>query len=337
MEKIKVAVLGATGMVGQLFLWKLANHPWFDLAVATASDGKAGKLFDEASKWVLPVSKPRYIIDLRLQELQVNQLLDSGVEIVFSALPTDVAKEIEPRLAAAGIGVFSNASAYRYQDDVPILIPEVNSEDLAMIEKQQYSERGFIVTNSNCSTSGLAIALAPLAKFGIEELAVSTYQSISGAGYPGLSALDIAGNLIPYIDGEEEKIARELKKINKLEAEVFATCVRVPVSFGHLETVWLQCAQQFDIEEVKAAWSSFAMAESLPSSPDKLIILHDSPEQPQPSSIFRDDGDGMAVQIGRIRKQGQKLGFTLLVNNLVRGAAGGSLLNAELFASSYRN
>ena len=237
MEKIKVAVIGATGAVGQVFMWMLADHPWFELTYITASAARVNQTYGKTVHWLLPFEMPHEIRSRTILEFNAEAMKREGVQIVFSALPANVAAEAEPLLRDMGFWVFSNASAMRYHDDVPILIPETNLDTLELIERQGYPQRGFVVTNANCVTTGLAMAVAPLRKFNIKEVSVCTYQSVSGAGYPGLSSFDITDNCIPYIGGEEEKIEKELKKILAFDPIVDAYSVRVPVMFGHLETV----------------------------------------------------------------------------------------------------
>ncbi len=206
MEKIKVAIIGATGAVGQVFMWMLSNHKWFEIEYITATAARTGEKYGKSVHWVLPFEMAEVLKGIELKEYNLEAMKEAGVQIVFSAMPAEVARVAEPELRDAGFYVFSNAGAMRYEKNVPILIPEVNLDSLHLINEQGYPEGGFIVTNANCSTTGLAIAFSPLVKFGIKEISVSTYQSVSGAGYPGLSSFDITDNVIPFIGGEEEKI-----------------------------------------------------------------------------------------------------------------------------------
>jgi aspartate-semialdehyde dehydrogenase len=223
---------------------------------------------------VVPQEIPQSMMDLELNELDIDKMKEEGVEIVFSAMPTELAAIWEPKLRDAGFYVFSNASAMRYDKDVPILIPEANLNQLSMIEEQGYPAKGFVVTNANCSTTGLAVALAPLRQFGIKEVNVSTYQSVSGAGYPGLSAFDITDNVIPFIGGEEEKIVVELKKILEIHPTVLPFCVRVPVMFGHLEAVWLEFDKKVTVQDVLDAWKGYVLTDpALPSTPSSLLSI----------------------------------------------------------------
>lgn len=335
-QKIHVAILGATGLVGQVFVRMLHRHPWFEPVVLCASDGRIGERYGRAVRWSLPWALPRAAAERRLAPLEPEELRAAGVRLVFSALPADVAAEVEPRLRAAGFGVFSNAGALRHAPGVPILIPEVNPADLSLIETQGYPGGGFVVTNANCSTTGLALALAPLRPFGLREVFVSTYQSVSGAGSPGLSFLESAGNVLPHIPGEEEKIRRELGRILGEELAVYPSCVRVPVPFGHLETVWLRCREAVTAADVVAAWRDFGNGdEPLPSGPRRPVVWRADESFPQPRLSFRGRPPGMAVTVGRVRVVDGAVGFTLMVNNLVRGAAGGAVINAEAFRRRY--
>lgn len=335
-EKINTAVLGASGVVGQVFVQMLTNHKWLEPTVITGSDSREGKYYGDDVQWVLPDPLPEPARKLKLETPGIDLLKKRNIKIVFSALPAHVAKTLEPELRENGFYVFSNAGALRYDDNVPILIPEVNPGTLGWIEKQGFPGNGFVVTNANCSTTGLATALAPLKKFGIKELFVSTYQSISGAGYPGLSSLDIMGNAIPYIHGEEEKMKSELRKILELDAAIYPHCVRVPVLFGHLETVWMTLENPVETPDILDAWQTFEFENAnVPSMPRYPVVYDDNPQFPQSKMSFWGSPPGMQVFTGRLRKENQKIGFSLLVNNLVKGAAGGSIANAELFIDKY--
>lgn len=334
-KKIKVALLGATGAVGQVFMWMLYNHPWFELTYVTASAARVGMKYKETVHWVLPFEMPDDIENMVIKEFNHDAMLEEGVQIVFSALPAEVAREAEPQLRASGFYVFSNAAAMRYDSDVPILIPDANLEQLDLIREQGYPQTGFCVTNANCVTTGLAMALAPLRKFGIKTITVNSYQSVSGAGYPGLSSFDITDNCIPYIKGEEEKIDKEIKKILSIDPEVYAFTVRVPVMFGHLETVWLDLEKDVEPEDIIEAWRTFNEVPDLPSTPKTPVYYSDDPTFPQPKYAFWGEPKGMEVYTGRIKKKNGKIGFCLLVNNIVKGAAGGSIQNAEAFVSRY--
>lgn len=283
----------------------------------------------------MPFEMPSQIRDIELREFDFDAMEEAGVRIVFSALPAAVAAEAEPQLRARGFYVFSNAAAMRYESNVPILIPEANVEQLDLIRSQGYPQTGFVVTNANCVTTGLAMALAPLRRFGIKTVTINSYQSVSGAGYPGLSSFDITDNCIPFIKGEEEKIEKETKKILSINPEIFAYTVRVPVMFGHLETVWLDFEEDVECEDVIAAWEGFQEAGGLPSTPEKSVVYSAEPSFPQSKYAFWGNPRGMVVYTGRIKKHNGKIGFVLLVNNIVKGAAGGSIQNAEAFVSRY--
>ncbi|NQT61003.1 MAG: aspartate-semialdehyde dehydrogenase [Bacteroidetes bacterium] len=338
MDKIKVAIIGATGAVGQVFMWMLSNHEWFEIEYITASAARIGEKYGKSVHWVLPFEMAENLKTIKLKEYNLEAMKEAGVQIVFSAMPADIAKAAEPELRDAGFHVFSNAGAMRYEKDVPILIPEVNLNSLHLIKDQGYPESGFIVTNANCSTTGLAIALAPLVKFGIKEISVSTYQSVSGAGYPGLSSFDITDNVIPFIGGEEEKIEKEINKILSITPDVYAYCARVPVMFGHIETVWLEFDQEVSQEDIIEAWDTFIIDESgLPSSPVKPVIYDADNTFPQPKYAFWGTPRGMVTYTGRLKKKKNRIGFTLMVNNVVKGAAGGSIQNAEAFVQMYNH
>ncbi len=336
-KKIKVALVGATGLVGQAFYYLLSEHPYFELSVLMASDKREGEKYQESVKWLLPVFPKTKDQNLEIRKYSISLLKKNKIKIVFSALPAEVAKRVEKELAEEGFFVFSNSSAYRYEDNVPILIPEINPDSINLIKKQGWPRKGIIVTNSNCSTSGLALSLAPLRGVGIEEVYVSTYQAISGAGFPGLSAMEIYGNILPYIKQEEEKIKKETFKLLGENFKIYPTSVRVPVLFGHLETVWIKFkSREISKEDIISLWDkSNKKRFSLPSLPDKSIIFSDIPDYPQPALSFKGEPAGMSVLIGRLRKENNRFGYILLVNNLLRGAAGGSVLNAELFVKKY--
>ncbi len=334
-RKFKVAVIGATGAVGQVFMWMLSDHPWFELSYVTASAARVGQKYAATVHWVMPFEMPEVLRDMEVREFNFEAMKKEGVQIVFSALPAAVAREAEPQMRANGFYVFSNAAAMRYDKDVPILIPETNSEQLELIRNQGYPQTGFCVTNANCVTTGLAMALAPLRKFGIKTITINSYQSVSGAGYPGLSSFDITDNCIPYIGGEEEKIEKEIKKILSIDPDVYAYTVRVPVMFGHLETVWLDFEKDVEIDDVISAWENFKEANDLPSTPAQPVVYSSEPTFPQPKYAFWGTPKGMVVYTGRLKKKNGKIGFVLLVNNIVKGAAGGSIQNAEAFVTRF--
>jgi aspartate-semialdehyde dehydrogenase len=334
-KKIKVAVMGATGAVGQVFMWMLADHPWFELTYATASASRVGLKYASTVHWVMPFEMPKKIRDVEVKEFNMEAMQEEGVQIVFSALPAEVAGEAEPQLRDNGFYVFSNAASMRYDSNVPILIPETNIEQLDLVKTQGYPEKGFVVTNANCVTTGLAMALAPLRKYGIKNIMLHSYQSVSGAGYPGLSSFDITDNCIPFIRGEEEKIEKEIKKILTIDPEVYCFTVRVPVMFGHLEAVWLDFEQDVEVEDIIKDWADFKNVPDLPSTAAQPVEYGADPTFPQPKYAFWGDPSGMVVYTGRLKKKNGKIGFILMVNNIVKGAAGGSIQNAEAFVKKF--
>jgi aspartate-semialdehyde dehydrogenase len=345
--KIKVGIIGATGAVGQRFAQLLAGHPWFEVGVLTASDRSAGKRYGDVCKWLLRGGMPPALAEMTLTPTE-PAMLPRDVRLLFSALPGSSADEIEASLAAAGYGVCSNASAHRMDSDVPLLIPDVNPEHTALIahQQKQRSWPGFIVTNPNCTTTHLVCALKPLYDaFGLEAVNVVSMQAISGAGYPGVSAMDILDNVIPYIGGEEDKVEAEPRKLlGRLEDDgiamadflVSAQCNRVAVRNGHTEAVSVRLGRRADIEEVRAALTAYRSEPQrlgLPSAPDPAIILHTADDRPQPR-LDRLEGKGMATHIGRLRPDPLfDYKFIVMGHNTIRGAAGGALLNAELLCS----
>ena len=278
---------------------------------------------------------PANIADLEIKEFSYEKMKKAGVKVVFSALPANIACEAEALLRDEGFWVFSNAASFRYDNDVPILIPEANWEQLSKIEEQGYPKKGFIVTNANCVTTGLAMAIAPLRKYGIKSIHICSYQSVSGAGYPGLSSFDITDNCIPFINGEEEKIVKEIQKILDIKCEVYPYCVRVPVMFGHLEAIWLEFGKTPEIEDVIQDWKNFSLPYETPSTPKQSIVYSAENTSPQQNFSFWGDPRGMVVYTGRLKKVNNKIGFVCLVNNIVKGAAGGSIQNAETFLKKY--
>ncbi len=342
MGKLRVGILGATGMVGQQFIRLLENHPYFETSLLMASEHSIGMKYENATDWIVSDRVPEEICSFELVHSSVETALENEIDFVFSALPGGIASEIESDFAEFGIPVFSNASAHRMRENVPILIPDINPEHLDLVHNQEYDD-AFIVTNSNCTTSGLVFGLKPLMSFGIKHVTVSTYQAISGAGRRGVASLDILGNVIPYISGEEEKIESETRKIlgvaedNRISPakfQVTASCARVPVVNGHLESVVVELEKKFSIDEIKDEFSNFSgepQELELPTAPAKPIIVHLEDDRPQPTrDLIIDSKDvGMGIQIGRLRKSGRRLSFFLLVHNTIRGAAGASMLNAE--------
>ncbi|MGH2378552.1 MAG: aspartate-semialdehyde dehydrogenase [Candidatus Limnocylindria bacterium] len=344
MRKRKVAVLGATGTVGQRFISLLADHPWFELAALTTSDAKAGKRYGDAVRSHLPGGIPDRVADMKLEPTRP----EIDAEVCFSALPNESAEQHEAALAKAGHHVFSNVKTHRMDPDVPLLLAEVNAEHMHALEAQrrQRGWSGSIVTNGNCSAIHLALALAPLhRRWGIERAVVTTMQALSGAGYPGVASLDALDNVVPYIDGEEEKIAAETRKFLGawdgaafLPAEIpmSVTATRVSVRDGHTESVSLSLRGDPAVDEVKACLRSFRgrpQELDLPTAPERPVVVLDQPDRPQPV-LDRDLERGMASVVGRVRHD-PVLGvaFVVLGHNTIRGAAGASILNAELLAA----
>jgi len=346
--RIPVAVLGATGMVGQRFIELLQGHPWFELVGLGASERHGGRTYAEVSRWRLSGSEmPASAARLPVVPCRPEAL--GGAKIVFSALPAEVASDIEADFARAGVAVFSNAKNYRMAADVPLLIPEVNADHAAAIHEQrkQRNWSGYIITNANCSATPLVMALKPLQEaFGVKKVMVTTLQAISGAGYPGLSSYDILDNAIPYISGEEEKVEREtLKMLGRWDEGygftdaamvVSAHCNRVATREGHLECASIELVREVEAEEVIAAWENYQAEPQylkLPSAPERALLYRREPDRPQ-TLRDRDTGRGMTVTIGRLRRCPiLHYKFALLGHNTIRGAAGGSILNAELCVS----
>jgi aspartate-semialdehyde dehydrogenase len=338
-RKIDVAVLGATGSVGQQFVALLANHPWFCLASVMASERSAGALYGELP-WRLPTPLPNEIGRLRVEPAKPGV----GPQLVFSALDSTVAGEVEAEFAVAGHVVVSNARNHRLDPLTPLLIPEVNADHLRLLplQREKKNRKGAIVTNPNCATIGLAIPLAALRAFRPKRVVVTTLQALSGAGYPGVASLDATANVIPFIDGEEAKMEFETKKIlgkysgNGIEPDtvtISATATRVPVLHGHTESVSVELEEKVEASEILTAFRNFSGRPQklrLPSAPTRPIVYLDQQDRPQPR-IDSDRDGGMGITVGRLRRcpvLGHK--FVLLSHNLVRGAAGAAILNAEL-------
>lgn len=336
-DKIPVGILGATGSVGQKFIELLQDHPWFKITALGASERSVGKLYKHAANWFQQTPIPSRIANMVVSECKPGL----SCRIVFSGLDAAVAGPIEEAFAEAGYIVISNAKNHRMANNVPLLVPDVNPEHLSLIEDQK--TKGKIVTNPNCSTTGLVMALKPLQDaFGIEKVSVVTMQALSGAGYPGVSSLDIIDNMIPYIGGEEEKMQIETLKIlgeikdNKVDfadLTLSAQCNRVPVMNGHMESVSIKLKSPAKKDEMIKAWKEYTsepQALELPFAPQPPIYYFDDPRFPQPR-LHRDLGKGMAISIGRLRDCSiLDYKFTVLSHNTVRGAAGGAILNAEL-------
>jgi aspartate-semialdehyde dehydrogenase len=339
--KIPVGILGATGMVGQRFIQLLEQHPWFEVAWVAASERSYGKTYAEAAKWKMKTAIPARVANMKLSAAEPA----GAPKVIFAALDADIAREMEPAFASAGCAVISNSSAFRMHPQVPLVIPEINADHIKLIEQQTWRKQsgGFMVTNSNCSVMGLALALAPLDKaFGIESVFVATMQAISGAGYPGVASLDILGNVVPFIKNEEEKMEEEAGKLlGKLKGReivpanfgISAHCNRVAVEDGHTESVSIKFKKRATAEKIINVWREFRgmVADlNLPFSPAEPIFYDDRVDRPQPR-LDLERGHGMTVSCGRLRPCSLlDWKFTLLSHNTIRGAAGAALLNAEL-------
>lgn len=340
-RKIPIGILGATGVVGQRFIQMLEHHPWFEVAWLAASDRSEGKVYGEATRWRLKTPIPSAVAAMK-----VSPAIPEGApKIIFAALDASIAAELEPRFADAGCAVVSNSSALRMQEDVPLVIPEVNSGHIKLIDRQAWRKKsgGYVVTNPNCSAIGLVLALAPLhQKFGLDTVMAVTMQAVSGAGYPGVASLDILGNVIPFIKNEEEKMEEETKKLlgqvngSKVIPGGFAMsaqCNRVAVEDGHTESISIRLKKKATAEEIIAAWTSYRAEPQelkLPSAPEKPVIYVTASDRPQPRFDV-DTGAGMTTVVGRLRPCSVlDWKFTVLSHNTIRGAAGAAVLNAEL-------
>lgn len=343
--KRKVAVLGATGAVGQAFVRLLADHPWFELAAVAASERSAGKPYAEATRWVGDDGVPE-----RIAAMPVLPCDPAAVEaeIVFSALDSSVAGEVEPAFAKAGRMVLSNAKNHRMDPDVPLVIPEVNPHHLDVLDAQRKRRgwSGAIVTNGNCASIPAAMALAPLhQQFGVRRLFMATMQAVSGAGYPGVPSLDILGNVIPFINDEEPKIEIEINKmlghvsagaIRPAAFAVTAHANRVPVEHGHtvcMSVEFERSAGAAAVAEILREWRGAEEARGLPSAPARPLVLREERDRPQPRRD-RMEGNGMALVVGRVRPDPVfHVKMVVMAHNIIRGAAGASVLNAELMAA----
>jgi aspartate-semialdehyde dehydrogenase len=346
-SKIRVAVLGAAGTIGQRFVSLLQDHPIFQLAALCSSERKVGGQL--ADFWRLEgVPLDSEVGRMDLQPIDLKDLARNDIVAVFSGLPSDVAGDLETDAARAGMSVFSNASSHRMEEGIPLLVPEVNADHLALVERQPtFKDGGFVATNPNCSITGLALALKPLVDdFNVRDVHVSTYQALSGAGYPGVPSLDIEGNVLPFVENEEEKMRREAKKILGARSataivespiNVWANCARVAVRDGHLEAVSIPLTEDIRSDEVAKLLSCFrgdAQRRKLPTAPDHPVIVREGRDRPQPLwDVLAGEparAQGMAVVVGRIRVVERNLRFFVLSHNTIRGGAGGSVLNAEL-------
>ncbi len=341
--KIEVGILGATGMVGQNFIKFLEGHPWFEVKWLGASDRSAGKKYAEAVAWRLDGVMPERVRDLMVEECRPG----NAPRLLFSAMDASVATEIEQAFAHAGHFVVSNSKNHRMDPDVPLLIPEINPDHLKLAEVQRRRRgwRGLIVTNPNCTTVVLTMALAPLKPFGITRVIMTSMQAISGAGYPGVPGMDINANVIPFIGGEEEKVeaeplkilgALEGEEVRPLAARISAHCNRVPVTEGHTETISVELSAKPSLEELAAAFAGFRgvpQERGLPSAPARPVIVMQERDRPQPRRDVERER-GMSVFVGRLRPcPVLDYKFVALGHNTVRGAAGAAVLNAELMYS----
>jgi aspartate-semialdehyde dehydrogenase len=339
---VRVGILGATGAVGQRFIQLLDDHPTFELAALTASEESAGRTYRDAAKWRVGSPIPGDVATMTVGRTTPDDV-PADVDLLFSSLPSGVAAEVEPEFLEAGYVVSSNSSNDRMAPDVPLTIPEVNPDHLDLIEVQR-DERGWdgaLVKNPNCSTITMVPTLAALDEFGLDRVAVSTLQAVSGAGYSGVTSMEIIDNAIPHIGGEEEKMETESRKllgtfdgaeVTLHDAEVTASCNRIPTIDGHLENVFADLATEPSVEEVAAAMREYSGID-LPSAPGQLIHVFDEPERPQPR-LDRDLEGGMAVSAGGIVRTERGVKYNCLAHNTVRGAAGASVLNGELLVEN---
>lgn len=337
---LKAAVLGATGLVGQRFVDLLSDHKWFELTSVAASGRSVGKSYSEAAHWKIGREIPENVAELEVVPVEPKAVGDA--DAVFSALPAEVADRVEVDFAKAGFTVLSNARSHRMDSDVPILNPEVNADHVALIDEQRKGRGwdGAIVTNPNCTASILTLSLKPiLDSFGIKRVIVSTMQALSGAGFPGVASLDIVDNIIPFIEREEEKVQVETLKImgglgKPADFKVSASCHRVATIDGHLEAVFVETEERVETEEVAKVMRKFVgepQRLELPTAPRKPVIVREEKDRPQPR-LDRMAGNGMSVVVGRIHRDDTIGGvkYVVLGHNLIRGAAGCSILNAEL-------
>ncbi|HIP17310.1 MAG TPA: aspartate-semialdehyde dehydrogenase [Methanothermococcus okinawensis] len=346
---INVGVLGATGSVGQRFIQMLKDHPIFNLEVLAASERSAGKKYSEACYWYQSEPIPEKLCDKIVVPTNPAHEAFEDVDIVFSALPSNLAKKLEPEFAKEGKLVFSNASAMRMEPDVPLIIPEVNPEHFKVLDLQRENREwdGGIITNPNCSTIGAVITLKPIMdKFGIDMVNITTMQAVSGAGYNGVSSMAILDNIIPYIGGEEEKMETESLKIlgyvdedNKFiyaNFKIGVSCNRVPVIDGHTESIFVKTLEDANPEEILKVMDEFDPLKdyNLPTYA-KPIVIKEGIDRPQPR-LDRNNGNGMSITVGRIRRDNIfTVKYTALEHNTIRGAAGASILNAELYIKKY--
>ncbi|ELY95723.1 aspartate-semialdehyde dehydrogenase [Natrialba hulunbeirensis JCM 10989] len=335
---VRVGVLGATGAVGQRLIQLLEPHPDFDIAALTASDSSAGKTYRQAAKWRVDSPIPNDIGEMTVTATEPGEVPDD-IDLLFSSLPSSIGAEVEPAFCEAGYVVSSNSSNSRMAEDVPLVIPEINADHLDLLEVQR-DERGWdgaLVKNPNCSTITFVPTLAAIAEYGLEKVHVSTLQAVSGAGYDGVSSMEIIDNAIPYIGSEEDKLETESRKLlgefdgaelSHNEMAVSASCNRIPTIDGHLENVWVETEDELTPADAAEAMRAFPSLD-LRSSPEPLIHVFDEPDRPQPR-MDRTVGDGMAIAAGGLQETPFGLQYNCLAHNTIRGAAGASVLNGEL-------
>jgi aspartate-semialdehyde dehydrogenase len=345
-QRIPVAVLAATGSVGQRFVQLLDQHPWFEVVSLTGSDRSIGQTYGAACHWILPEPMPTWARDLVVVPTTPEAI---KADVAFSALPSDIAKEVEPTFARAGVGVCSNASAYRKDEDVPLLLPEVNPTHVSLIDIQQKNRSwtGFITTNPNCTSTGMTVALKSLMDaFGVKRVFAVSLQAVSGAGYPGVASMDILDNIIPFIDGEESKVEWEPRKmlgtyqngaIHLANIAISAHTNRVAVSDAHVVCLSIELEKKASLQEVDHALANYQApgdGHDLPSTPKPVIAVSTKKDRPQPR-LDRLTGKGMTTVVGRVRTDPLfDIKMIVLSHNTIRGAAGGSIYNAELLVKT---
>ncbi|PSQ18588.1 aspartate-semialdehyde dehydrogenase [Halobacteriales archaeon QS_8_69_26] len=335
---VRVGILGATGAVGQRLVQLLAPHPEFEIATLAASEASAGKSYREAAKWRIDAPIPDDVAETTVVEGTPEEFPED-VPLVFSSMPSGIAERVEPAFAEAGYVVSSNSSNARLDDDVPLVVPEVNADHLGLLEVQR-DDRGWdgaLVKNPNCSTIAMVGPLAALSPYGLERVRVATLQAVSGAGYSGVTSMEILDNVLPHIGGEEEKMETETKKllgvfdgaeVQHHRVDVSASCNRVPTIDGHLENVWADLSDPLAPDEAREVFAEGPSID-LPSAPDRLLQAHEDEDRPQPR-LDRTAGDGMVIPVGPPQETTEGLQFDCLVHNTLRGAAGASVLNGEL-------
>ena len=348
MKNFNIGILGATGAVGQKFIRLLENHPWFNIKALGASKRSSGKKYKKAVHWIEPTKLPLSVADIEISMCEPEYF--QGLDFVFSGLDSSVARDIERNFAEAGIPVISNAKNYRMDESVPLLVPEINPDHIGLIKSQSFTEdgAGWIVTNPNCVCVPLSMSLRPIYDaFGIESVILTSMQAVSGAGYPGESSLDMIGNVVPFIGGEEDKIQTEPRKIlgsydeqaqniSMADFTVQATATRVPTIEGHMLSVTAKLenppANENELYEAMQQWKNPIADLDLPSSPSETIHVYKESRFPQPR-LHADRDGGMQLGIGRLRKDTvYDVSYLALAHNTIRGAAGGAILNAELLA-----